>query len=212
MAVGGFSPSMQWSITMTHDGFHKLIQQTYECFQVCSSWKGCTDQWILTAPGLFICDDTIFYNSTFCSNQHNECNILFACPSSQPPDILLHKLVDHGNKEPFHLKTNNMNNKVFQKIGKQMKMEIIISTLLFQNTETSCWISNESGLYMYIKKPIHISHKKRKENAIKVIKVSAYLSYNGSNSTDFWEENSLDLPPNTTMKLISIHALTYPSI
>lgn len=31
------------------------------------------------------------YNSTFCSNQHNECSILFACPSSQPPDILLHK-------------------------------------------------------------------------------------------------------------------------
>jgi hypothetical protein len=54
MALGGFSPSKQWSFTMTHDGFHKLIQQTYEGFQVCSSCKGCIDQWILTAPGLFI--------------------------------------------------------------------------------------------------------------------------------------------------------------
>jgi len=91
MASGGFSPSMQWSFKMTHDSFHKLIQQTYEFFQVCSSRKDSTDQWLLIAPGLFIDDDTIAHNSTFCSNQHNECSILFACPSSQPPDILLHK-------------------------------------------------------------------------------------------------------------------------
>ena len=39
--------------------------------------------------------------------------------------------------------------------------------------------------YMYIKKSIHTSHKKREESVIKVIKVSAYLNYNCSKFIDF---------------------------
>jgi hypothetical protein len=53
---------------------------------------------------------------------------------------------------------------------------------------------------MYIKKPIHISHTKSGKNVIKVIEVSAYLNYNGSEFTNFSEENSLnDFSPKTTM-------------
>ena len=77
-----------------------------------------------------------------------------------------------------------------------------VNVLFYFPSRSHCNCNRTYGKnrYVYIKKPIHISHKKREENVIKVIKVSAYLNYNGSNFTDFWEENSLnDFPPKTTM-------------